>query len=263
MSSEAKERQIIVQQIRKYTKLRGMKNTSSGKMRTSTSLQQKLEDLFGAAAPNAQTLQRLVSATRSQTPTPIQLLELSIALNVPLLALILDVDQPYKYCALYNEKDGSGLKLTNLDLFNHEAGMFLNTFTNGTPGKEESLEFMLSLLPIELQTMKTAYSLHVYKTRLSPNLNNITRDEFKNKQVLRERAVENLTGVVANDEDLMRTSGLYYPEEEHEEAYRLVQRAIEQWQPSLDDAPYLPEYERLCNEYKDHHENTAEASKHQ
>lgn len=230
------QRDIIVQQLRKYTKAKNLKVTEKTARGTRDSVQNLLHQHFGAAAPSTQTLQRIFSQSSTRIPSPIELYQLSIALNVPQIALTIDVDQPYEASPLHAANGNSLISLTNLDVFLNHMATYTSIF-------QETFISIMHYLPAELATMESACLQHAYTLRVSGELRNLSAESVKTDIMLKMRAVENLTGLIAYDDELMTNPDLHYPPAEHAKAHELATNAIQKWNLNNFDIPYWEQYQ--------------------
>lgn len=232
------QRDIIVQQLRKYAKGKNLKITESKARGTRDSVQNLLQQHFGAAAPSTQTLQRIFSKSAKETriPSPIELYQLSIALNVPQIALTIDVDQPYEASPLHTANGNSLISLTNLDVFLNNTSTYTSIFA-------ETFISIMHYLPVELATMESACLQHAYSLRVSSELRNLSAESVNADIMLKTRAVENLTGLIAYDDELMTNPALHYPLAEHAKAHELATNAVQKWNLDNLDVPYWEQYQ--------------------
>lgn len=246
-----KQREVTVSQLRKYTKQRGLRVTQQGRLRQppNGSVQERLEKMFGSAAPSTQMLQRIYSMRKSETrvPTPTEMYQLATVLNVPQIALTIDVDQPYSASPINNQNGNSLRNLDNISVFLNEYSMFLNPYS-------QHFQELIDMLPRELSTMGQACLLHAYKLKVRGNLKNLV--PTSKHEVLRRNSIITNTGMLmAASDALMQTEGLYYPAKEREEANDLIQHAVSLLTIAQDELPYLDTYymhldERRANDNK-------------
>lgn len=246
-----KQREVTVNQLRKYTKQRGLRVTQQGRLRqpSNGSVQERLEKMFGSAAPSTQMLQRIYSMRKSETrvPTPTEMYQLATVLNVPQIALTIDVDQPYDASPINNQNGNSLYNLDNISVFLNEYSMFLN------PNNKHFQE-LIDMMPPELSTMRNACMLYAYKLRVGGSLRNLNPDS-KHEVLRRNNIVINTGTLMTASDDLMRTEGLHYPANEREEANKLIQRAVTLLDIDQYELPYLDTYymhldERRANDNK-------------
>lgn len=109
------QRDITLEQLRYYTEQAEMSLTEQGgqRKRAHGSVQTALEQTYGDHAIGVAALKRIYSARSGETrePSMTELYQLATVLNVPTIALLLDMRQPYAPSPL---SDG---RLTMLDVF--------------------------------------------------------------------------------------------------------------------------------------------------
>lgn len=111
-------RTITVRQLRKYADQQHLKPTAA---KGEDSIHRRLEAMFadGDAFPSYE-LEEIFDPHGVREPRPYQLYALATILGVPMVCLMIDMDQPYEHSPLGPfEQDGSGMRYypTNVSVF--------------------------------------------------------------------------------------------------------------------------------------------------
>lgn len=217
------QRDITLDQLRRYTEMAEMSVTEQGgqRRRAHGSVQTALEQRYGDHAIGVAALKRIYSTRIGETrePSMTELYQLATVLNVPTIALLLDMCQPYDPSPL---SDGH---LTMLDIFLDHLAPW-RTFAD------------LATADGRFDTMTTAARVH----RLELALDGYTRNASKYTKMrhgsLRDIALESFNELTDISSTLLDNNPeLHYPSAERERLLDITEQARKTFDIVSSEAP--------------------------
>lgn len=226
------QRDITVEQLHRYAKDLGLAITESPdaqRRRSHGSVQGRITERFGAYAIEPHILKQIFSKRRGSTrePNMTELYMLSVALEVPMLALKVDMKQPYM---------PSPMTLGKLDMLS----VVLNeTAITAAAGQLDSCQY--NIVDPRFSVMSTA--VRIWQLEQAVEGTARAAITLRDNGWAHEAAMNRIQELALFGTDFARTKDLYYPRKERDKLTQTVEKAMDAMGLAKPD---VPQYVGLC-----------------